>query len=419
MLSFRRARNDLRVLLAASLAAGAFAQGTPQALIGGATAAGGTALARQIWCQPSAALCNLPMLPPPAAPFAGGTAYNSFNQVAWTSNGPLLLGVSATSVPPCAVVCGPVPVPGLPAGSLVAGLAFDELGQTLIAIDSTPSIRTFATPPVGCPVPGFVCNLAGVFPPNLTPGGLAYSEKNNLLYFSVSNFAGGAPMSLIFATRAPQNPCVPLCAIPVPLACPAGPQLGPITGLAFDDATDDLYLTDGVVLMRLTMNIAISPCAVAATACCVRPLVGPYHGLELEPSHPLTVGAACTAAPCPVCPAMALGTSADPTVGTPFNLSVNNAPSPGNVVLFMGFPGCTAGVPIFCGLFHPSLAVLVGLPAVPLVGPAPCGGAGGLGFPIPLNYALPGLSFCVQGVVVCAGAGLGLTNALNATITDN
>lgn len=92
---------------------------------------------------------------------------------------------------------------------------------------------------------------------------------------------------------------------------------------------------------------------------------------------------------------------------------------PSNAVPALGFPGCTPGVPIFCGRFHPSLVTLLVLPGLALAGPAPCGGSATLFVPIPLNYALCGLSFCSQEVVVCAGLGLGLTNALNATITDN
>lgn len=400
-----------------ALSAAVAAQGSPQVLIGGARAAPVGFLQQQAWCRPAVALCNLPY-PQPPLPFAGGTAYNSLNQVVWDSNGPLLVGASATSVPPCALSCGPIPVPGLPAGAVVCGLAFDELSQTLIAIDNTPSIRTFIVPPVGCPIPGFVCPLLNVFPPILQPGGLAFSEKNQLLYFSVSNFAGGAPQTLIFATRAPANPCVPLCATPVP-GCPNGVQLGPVTGLAFDDATDDLYVTDGAIVMRLTLNIAVTPCTIAAVNCCQQPLVATYYGLELEASHPTTVGVSCLGAPCPACPAMALSTSGDPTVGMPYPLTVSNGPMPSNAIPFIGFPGCTPGFPIFCGRFHPPLAPLIQLPGFALAGAAPCGGSGTLVLPIPLNYAICGLSFCVQAIVLCPGPGIGLTNALNATVTDN
>jgi len=397
----------------------ALAQGTPQNLIGGSFgAAVGVALQQQVFCKPGAVLCPLP-IPPPPAPFAGGTAYDSFQQVIWETNGFLWMGVSAVSNPPCVVVCPPVAVPGLPANVFLTGLAFDDLTRTLIAIDSANFIRTYVVPPAGCPVPGFICPLGGVIPPNLQTGGLAYSEKHNLLYFSASNFAGGAPNTVIQVSRAPVNPCVPICPFGVPI-CPVAPQLGPITGMAFDDASDDLYITDGAVVMKLSMNIAVSPCAIRAVVCCAQPLPGAYHGLDIESSHMLPVGAPCTWVPCAACPQLALVANSDPSIGNAtYGVTVTGAPVPSNAAVSLGFPGCTAGVPLWCGLFYPPLALNIVLPPFALAGAPPCAGTGIQPIPIPVNYNLCGFSFCAQAVVLCPGGGIGLTNALNGTLTDS
>src|SRR5690606_18634492 len=82
----------LSCLLAAALAG---AHASAQSLIGGAhSPATGPILARQDLCTASERLCA-PLLAPPPAPFAGGTAYDPTRQAVWNTDGVSLVGLSA------------------------------------------------------------------------------------------------------------------------------------------------------------------------------------------------------------------------------------------------------------------------------------------------------------------------------------
>jgi hypothetical protein len=388
---------------------------SPQAIIGGA-ASGTPFLQRQVHCNPATSLCG-PILSVPTNAWAGGTAYDPARQIIWDTDGVSLTGVRALSTPPCAVVCPSGPVPGLPATGFATGLAFDDATRRLYVLTSTPEIITLTTPPTtACPVFQSQCSLTGVFPATHRPGGLAYSEKHRALFYSVSDFSGGPANSVVFIASA-ANVCMPLCKFQ-PLNCP-GFVLGPITGLAYDDGRNILYLTDGKVIQRLVI-VPGGNCQPQLVDCCTAPVLAPYYGLELEPSHATATGSSCTSAPCPACAAMTFGALGDPVVGnTSFALSLTNAPASGILLAYLGVGGCTAGVPVICGLFHPSLAPIY-LGNAPLSGTPACNGSATFPLPIPNAYFLIGLDLCVQGLVVCTpGFGFGLTNALGLRITDN
>ena len=404
------------LLLAATTlpSARASAQGTPQALIGGA-ALPGPMLQRQTICAPAARLCPIPY-PPPPAPFAGGTAYDPHGQVIWDSNGPMLV---AMPLPPaCAPICPPLPVPGLVPPALVTGLAYDEGPSLLLVVDSTAVVTILRVPRAAPCAPLLLrsCPLGPLVPPGFTPGGLAFSEASNRLFVAISSFAGGPPGNLILVLG-PGAGCAPLCQLPLP-ACLGVPPLGPITGLAFDDASNSLLATDGVVVQQLALAPGL--CGIAAARCCPAPLAATYYGLDLQASHPLAVGKSCLGAPCPACPAMALATAGgDPVPGNRgFALVLNGAPPGVPVTTLLNFPGCGGGVPLLCGTFFPRLAGVVALPPVTTAGGA-CAGTATLPVPIPLSYAFCGVSLCFQDVLVCPGLGLGLTNAIDVTITDD
>jgi hypothetical protein len=392
---------------------------TPQALMGGAVSGSGVPfLQRQVYCNSAKSICS-PILAVPPANFAGGTAYEPGREIIWDSDGVRLTGVRVDSVPPCRPVCTPTVVPGLPASALVTGLAFaDAPNKVLFVADSTPEIMTLLVPPTtACPIFQARCSLANIIPAGHRPGGLAYSEKHKVLFYSSSNFAGGPAMNVVYAAPS-ANPCAPLCKF-VPPSC-TGFVLGPITGLAYDDGRNALYLTDGKALQRFVIVPSTAGCQPQPVDCCTAPVVGPYYGLELEPSHATQTGAPCTSAPCPACPLMELDAAGDPVVGNAtFALQLTNSPASGSLFAFLGAGPCTAGIPVFCGLFHPSWAP-VSLGSVPLGGSGPCNGSAAFPLPIPASYALIGITVCVQGVVVCTpGVGLGLTNALGLQITDN
>jgi hypothetical protein len=388
---------------------------SPQALIGGANS-GTPFMQRQIYCNPATSLCS-PILGVPANAYAGGTAYEPGRQIIWDTDGLRLTGVRVLSNPPCRPLCTPIGVPGLPATGFATGLAYDDNTSILYVLTSTPEILTLTTPATtACPVFQSRCSLTGVFPTSHQPGGLAFSEKHRAIFYSASDFSGGAANNVVFIAPV-TSVCAPLCKFTLP-GCP-GFVLGPITGMAYDDGRNILYLTDGKVIQRLVI-VPGGNCQPQLVDCCTAPVLAPYYGLEIEPSHVTSTGTACTSAPCPTCASMLFGALGDPTVGNAsFAMNLTNAPASGILLAYMGVGSCTAGIPVICGMFHPSLAPIY-LGNVPISGTPTCGGTATFPLPIPNAYFLIGLDVCVQGLVVCTPSfGFGLTNALNLRITDN
>jgi hypothetical protein len=382
-----------------------------QRLVGGAvTPAGGPLVQAQPYCAPAVLVCA-PVLGPIPVPFAGGTAYDPIHEVIWDTDGFMLVGLRATSTAPCAVWCAPAPAPV--AAGVATGLAFDETRKSLLLLDSSPFL-TQLTFPAGarCPVVANRCGLAGVFPATHQPGGLAFSERNDLVYYSASNFGGGAPMNLLFVAAA-AAPCVPLCAVPLPNC--AGAALGPITGLAFDDCINALFATDGNTTIRIRMA---PPCVILAFDCCPAPVLGQYYGLDLEPEHTTPRGSTCVAGTCAACPGVGLSTIGDPSLGNgEFKLRVGNGVPGSLAFFFLGTGPCTPGVPFLCGTFHPALAPIL-LGSSVLAGGGACSGVTDFNLPIPMNGALCGNGVCIQAVLVCPPASLSLTNAVGLQFSD-
>lgn len=403
---------SLTVLSASALLALLCSPATAQRMVGGAfSAAAGPILQAQPYCGPAVGLCR-PVLGPPPTPWAGGTAYDPIHEVIWDTDGLNLVGIRANTTA-CVVFCPPAPAP-VPAGAVATGLAFDETRRALWMLDSLPTLAMLQFPAAGAPCPGVVnrCSLANVVPATHRTGGLAISERNDLVFYSASMFGAAVPNNLVFVARC-VAPCAPLCVLPVP-NCAAGP-LGAITGLAYDDGLDTLILTDGNTEMRLRLN---PPCGILGVDCCNAPVIAPYYGLDIEPAHSVTVGSTCVAGTCAACPNVSLGSLGDPSLGNPdFTLRVANG-APGSLAFFfMGVGACTPGVPVLCGLFHPSLAPVF-LGNAPLVGAGPCGGVADFNLPIPMAPALYGGEVCVQSVLVCPPGSVSLTNALGLKFLD-
>jgi hypothetical protein len=411
------AKNLLRPAMLAAAILFSSAPSMAQRLIGGAhSPATGPLLASQNVCAPSARRCS-PLLAPPAAAFAGGTAYDPRRQVVWNTDGTLLTGVLLLSTTPCTTPhCPAAPAP-VPAGALATGLAFDESRDAVWMIDSSPSLsllRLNAAAP--CPALTARCNLAGVIPAAHRPGSLAFSERRQLVLWSSSVFGGGAAANIVYVARA-ADPCVVICRITLfgTVGC-GGSTLGAITGMAYDDCTDRVFVTDGV---RVLSAVYVEPCGAINFACCAAALVAPYYGLDLEAEHPARVGAACLQGTCGVCPNFALTTVGDPAIGNPaFALRVNGGPV-GGAALFVLDPGpCAAGVPLFCGLYHPAAIPPAFSFAVALAGAGACTASATLPLGIPMMPWACGQKLCAQAVIFCIPGGRGISNALELTLSD-
>jgi hypothetical protein len=338
--------------------------------------------------------------------------------VIWDTDGVELIGVSATSSPPCRIVCPAFPVPVV-AGALATGLAFDEGRDALWMIDTGPNLSLLRlTATSRCPAPASRCNLATVIPTTHQPGGLAFSERRQLLFYSSSSFA--TPGANIVYVAPVATPCEPSCRITVfsSFGC-GGAPLGPITGLAYDDCADRLNLTDGRVVVRATF---VPACGVINLQCCPAALVAAYYGLCLETDHPVAKGKPCQASACAPCPAMQLSAVGDPSLGnSQFGLRLDNGPTGGLAFVLLDGGACGAGAAFLCGLYYPAA-----LPPALILGPTVLGGAGACGgnatqpLPIPMDPTLCGVNLCTQAITLCMPAlGLGLTNAIDLRITDS
>jgi len=405
-------------VLASSLAA-------QPTLVGGAVQGGIPLIQRQVQCQPSTPLCQ-PILAAPIAAAAGGSAVDPIRQVVWDTDGVRLVSVpSPLNGATCTTVCGPIAVPGVPASAFASGLAFEEDttgAGALWCVDTAFGLQRFAWPTRSCPGVGQRCSIAAFMPtPNHLPGGLAISELHGTIFYSASDFTGGAPNNWVFGAPL-SNPCQPNCRLQI-VGC-AAVGLGPITGLAFDDCTSTMYLTDG----RVTAAGVYSPpgtgvaCQLRIVNCCVQQ-VGRWYGLCVEPAHERKVGRSCTSTPCPACAAtMQLDAVGDASLGnTQFGYRLTGAPPGVPAFCLINVGACTAGIPLLCGLVHlPLVPPPVNLGAMATVGGA-CAGVAFHGLPIPLSPNLCGIDLSAQDVILCPaslGFGFGLSNAVCTTISD-
>jgi len=389
-----------------------------QRLLGGAHApATGPVLASQSLCLPSVRRCS-PLLAPPATPFAGGTAYDPRRQVVWDTDGTQLGGWLLLVSAPCSTPhCRPGPAP-VPAGALATGLAFDETRDALWMVDSSPSLSLLRlTSAASCPTLTARCSLAGVIPPTHVPGGLAFSENRQLVLWSSSVFGAGAPANIVYVAAA-ANPCVVTCRITLfgTVGCGGGP-LGPIVGMAYDDCTDRIYVTDGSKVLRARF---VPPCGALEFECCAAAVVAPYYGLDLEADHPASIGRACLQASCGTCTGLALGAVGDPALGNAgFALRVRGAPVGALAVLALHPGPCAAGLPLWCGLYHPAAIPPAVTLALPLAGAGTCGAEGEVPLPVPMAPWLCGAKLCAQAAIFCVPSGHGLTNALELPFSDS
>ena len=119
---------------------------------------------------------------------------------------------------------------------------------------------------------------------------------------------------------------------------------------------------------------------------------------------------------------MHIGSIGDPSIGSAFTITLDDAPAGSNAFLIVQVGGCTAGLPLprpFCGVLYPDLATAFVLAPAPIGGLPPCGGSATQGLPLPVDPNLCGQAICTQWLVVCPNFGFGLSNALEFTVTGS
>lgn len=346
-----------------------------------------------------------------ALPYAGGTAYDPREQAVWVSDGGTIFSQSLQN---CGFLCQLEPAMRSPK-AVVSGLAVADRKRQLFHLETAPGYYGIVIyDDSKCP-PKAIRSCTFTLAGKSTAAGLAYDELRDILYV-------GSGQS-IFLRRA-SAPCQLICH---PFLRNCGTKLGPITGLGYDACTKFLYATDGRTIQRIEIaSVGQQGCVTRPGPCCPKGTKGSYRGLAVVPGwSKRVVGKPCSQSPCPSCPSM----TADLYGGVPglgnqeFGISLGKAPPGQQAYLALALGPCTAGLPVFCGRFHPNLAnpnLIFG----PMLtsGRGICDGTARSPLPIPVDTSFCGQWFCVQWVVLCRRGteiGIGFSNAVQFTTTGS
>lgn len=354
---------------------------------------------------------------PAALPYAGGTAHDATTGITWVSNGTSFAGFDPRL---CNTVCTLSGAP-VPAGTVLTGLACYEPQLIMFVADSGNGITRLRLRT--CPVTLFMprCLVTGL-QPNHVIGGLAASDTLNLLFYSGSDWSGGAPNNYVYVATY-NNPCTPACRFQVP-NCGAVP-MGPITGLGFDDCRSVLWLTDGRQIMGLVYNRVTCTATQVVQCCTPAGLTEPFVGLCVNPSHATSLGTSCTNLACTTCTQMLHSTTGDPIVGNPaFYLKLDFAPAQQRGYIMINAGACNLGIglPPWCGQFRVPLGNVILQGPITLGGTTGCTGSSLINLQVPNNVTLCGLVMSSQYLVLCqttSGIGTGMSNCLSWLVSGS
>ncbi len=346
--------------------------------------------------------CLVPGMPPVLPlPNAGGTAWDSARSAAWVSNGALIALIDDQ----CTVLCPPQPIPMPVVNPVITGLDLAEgMGQLWMTDGLNNVYRLRPTCP---PTVLQVCPTGLPVAPNASLTGVAVDERNQIVFYTYSDFGTGQSRILAAPVAAP---CQIFWSHPVP-QCAAG-LLGPLTGCAVDWCREVLYVTDGQNTQAIAYDYLLGPPTVVIlnTNCCFLqpPLPDPLIGLAVRPGRATSHGQACSNGACANCP-MRHSLANDPNLGNAaFRLELDGAPGNGLAWCILGAGPCAAVGPSLPPLCGPVLTpiVLGTLGPVPTGGPMPCGGAAGFPLPLPVAPGLCGSVISSQCIVLCPGGAL-------------
>lgn len=378
------------------------------------------------------------ILPGGGSSLAGGSAWDSRQSRLWVSNGRhLMLTGARDTTTACGVACRPflAPLLTLTSANLVTGLAFVAAGlrpslpaQNGVLFLSYYNQYLAWAVSRGCALsPASSCSLARLLGTSRRIGGLAADGTRGFLFVATARTGTTSPANVIYVAKLDQ-PCVPLCkfAIVIDSTKCSKVRLGPITGLAYDAAHDQLYVTDGrsLVYGKLAVSRTTSgwACRFAHLGCCTNLNTEAMVGLAVASPAPLGVGTSCTTGGCETCPTMRNGVVGDAVLGNMgLRLTLRHAPTNYQAALLgIGFGPCsTRGVNIgLCGpirvAFAPVPPVIIGIPG-PGTGTG-CNGQVLVPAAIPVDRALLDLRLSTQWVLLCPNGGHATTNCLQLRI---
>lgn len=371
-------------------------------------------------CPPATSLCKGILKHPGSSIVpAGGSAWDTRNGLLWVTDGATM---EAYQLKGCSRQCS-VQVVTMDPNAVASGLAISESQKLLWMLETRQGyvgLRPWLLD--GCTAVPTRGGCTFVPPSNFAvAGGLALDEARQLLYFTVSEPGLIAWIHTLYVAKAQSGAaCQPLCKIQL-RECSL--VQGPITGLAHDPWTRQLFATDGQNTRILSIGDPAN-CAFKDLGCCKKGInLHDWVGLAWQPAFASTVfGKGCSAKPCAPCPSPLHGLGAgSPSIGNPdFTLTLRQGPTGSFGVLLFGGGRCTkgVGVPFLCTAIYPALQpppLVFGIG--PLLGMGACDGTLDLKLPIPADAGLCGATLCTQWLMVCSGPGFALSNALEWEVT--
>ncbi len=266
-----------------------------------------------------------PAIPSILSSFSGGVAHDPGDRATWICDGTTLLKVDPRNA--CNVVCPAMPVPGLPAGVEVTGLAYDQLLRQLYISRSDNQLDVFQASVCALT---FLSTCALPVPTNHIVSGLAVDEVTGRLFYASSPWNGpGGPTEINVSLQS--NPCTPICPPRVPVG--SSGVVPDITGLGYDACRQTLVYTDSIDVYDLQVT---GLCGFTAGSSCPGVTGELLTGLCILPSTEVTTGPSCFNGTAPNCPTMQHSLRGDPAIGNlTFSLDLANFPGPSLALCLM------------------------------------------------------------------------------------
>ncbi|PIE24039.1 MAG: hypothetical protein CSA62_04325 [Planctomycetota bacterium] len=371
-------------------------------------------------CPPAFSLCRGVLSSPLTIKLPiGGSAWDSRSGLLWACDDMFL---AAYSIKTCSQKCRFKSFT-MDSKAVPSGLAIAEHKRQLWMLETRPGylgLRPWSLN--GCKAVPTRGGCSFRLPnKSMVSGGLAYDEGRDLLYYTVSEPQPLNWVHTLFVAKAGfGSACRPICKYPLK-HCSLVKRA--ITGLTFDPWTQQLFATDGQNTRTLRVVDPLK-CRFVDLGCCKKGMPQQdWLGLAWQPAFAMTrFGKGCSKKPCANCPSPLHGMGpGSPSIGnTDFTLTLRSGPT-GSYGIFLLSPGsCTKGlaVPFLCTAIYPatSPAPLV-LNIGALQGYSSCDGALDLRLPLPPDSKLCGAKLCSQWLMLCAGPGFAVSNALQWQIT--
>ena len=359
--------------------------------------------------------CPPALFPPMSShPASGGTAYDPIRGGAWITNGTHLACVDPDG---CRYLCPIAPL-SLSSRAFASGLALDERSRRLVVTDTANFIHIYD---LRCPLGAPTLSCPVSVPAGHTIGGVATADVDGYVIYASSDFSGTAPPGSLLYVAPMSRPCSPICTAPIPQCSRV--DMGPIHGVAYDQCTRTVWVTDGFKTLGMTLDLGT--CRLTPTHCCLGASAEPFIGLCIVPSRGTVSGRSCVARACGPCTSMTIGTIGDPSIGnSSFAVTLDGAPSGSGAWLLLSFGGpcLSPGAPPpppFCGTLDVTLGLLIVLGPVPTGGLIGCSGTAVMAVPVPPTLSLCGIHGCAQWLGVCPTGGTFTSNSLSFALSGS